>query len=82
MTQAMAAHQALEQAGERGRADRLALDRIVGRLSLSGLYRTLLTDWLPPICQSEDDVTRAKALNQTGKHNIKIVNKMINNIQN
>lgn len=70
LAQGMAAHQALERAGERDRADSLALERIVGRLSLFGLYRTLLDTWLPPICKSADPKVRADALNLTGKQHL------------
>ncbi len=67
LAQAMAAHQALRIAGEQAAADRWALARIVGPLSMAGLYATLLSDWLPPICRSQDPAVRAQALNQTGK---------------
>ena len=70
LTQAMATHQALRRAEETAEADRLALDVIVTSLNRAGLYRTLLTDWLPPICQSPDPHTRAAALNQTGKQHL------------
>jgi tetratricopeptide (TPR) repeat protein len=65
--QAIVVHTALRRAGQNDQADRFALDYIVGRLSLAGFFRTLLTDWLPTICQSADDHTRAEALGQTGK---------------
>ncbi len=65
--QAIHAHRALQAAGDQTAADRLALDHIVGRLSLQGLYRTLLETWLPPISQSPDPRTRAQALGQIGK---------------
>jgi len=66
LTQAIVAHEALQMAGQRAAADRLALERIVGPLNLQGLYRTLLDDWLPSICESDDAQTRGAALGQTG----------------
>ena len=62
--QGVIVHTALRRAGQNDRADRFALDYIVGPLNLAGLYRTLLADWLPPICQSADDYTRGEALGQ------------------
>ncbi|MBP6472801.1 MAG: tetratricopeptide repeat protein, partial [Chloroflexi bacterium] len=67
LQQAIILHQAWLAAEEVERANRLALDRIVGPLNRAGLFRTLLTDWLPPICQSGDRQTQAEALGQTGK---------------
>ena len=43
------------------------MDTIVGPLTLAGFYATLLTEWLPRICNSQDLKTRAEALGQTGK---------------
>ena len=48
-------------------AHRVALDWIVGPLSLSGLYQQVLEDWLPDIVKSSQKKTRAEALGQTGK---------------
>jgi tetratricopeptide (TPR) repeat protein len=67
LPQAITTHAALRRAQQIDQADRLALDWIVGPLNRDGLYHTLLTDWLPPICQSPDPQTRGEALNQTGK---------------
>jgi tetratricopeptide (TPR) repeat protein len=64
--QAIAAHTALRRAGRKVQADRLALNHIVSPLSLAGFFRTLLSDWLPDICASEDLVIRGVALGQTG----------------
>ncbi|ACF12851.1 Tetratricopeptide TPR_2 repeat protein [Chloroherpeton thalassium ATCC 35110] len=72
LNQAFIVHAALQRAEQTDEADRFALDYIVGKLNLAGLYRTLLSDWLPPICQSEDNFTRAEALGQTGKQNLHI----------
>ncbi|MCI5122399.1 MAG: tetratricopeptide repeat protein, partial [Candidatus Electrothrix sp. AUS4] len=65
-------HQALRMAERQEEADRLALDYIVGRLSMDGQYQTLLKHWLPAICRSEDKQTRAEALGQTGKQLVHI----------
>lgn len=67
MPQAMIVHQALRAAGEKEEADRFALDFIIGRLSLQGFYRTLLNDWLPDICRSENKKIQSEAFGQTGK---------------
>ena len=67
LTQAIATHQAMRAAEEKDAADRFALDFIVGRLNRAGLYRTLLTEWLPDICESENLKIKAEALGQTGK---------------
>lgn len=69
---AIITHAALRRAGQKDEADHPALDFIVGRLSLHGFFRTLLTDWLPDICQSENKQTRATALGQTGKQHLHI----------
>ncbi|GAB4163155.1 MAG: hypothetical protein Fur0021_38020 [Candidatus Promineifilaceae bacterium] len=74
VSQAILLHQAWQAAGEQARADRLALDGIVGWLSQAGLYRTLLRDWLPDICESPDRQTRAEALGQTGKQHLHLGN--------
>ena len=65
--QAVTVHRALKAAGRQAQADRFALDYIVGWYTMAGLYMTLLKEWLPDICRSEDDKTRAEGLNQTGK---------------
>jgi tetratricopeptide (TPR) repeat protein len=67
LSQAIAAHHALRRAEGDKAADMLALDYIVGRLTLAGLYVTLLTEWLPQICNSEDLKMRSEAFNQVGK---------------
>ena len=67
LTQAMAAHHALRRAGRHTEADRLTLDAVVGPLTRRGFYATLLTEWLPRICDSQDPSTRGEALGQTGK---------------
>ena len=66
LDQAVAVHQALRNAGEQATADRWVLYRIVEPLERTGLYASLLADWLPPICRSPDPALRAQALNQTG----------------
>ena len=72
LTQAMAAHAALLRAGRRNGADRLALNYIVGPLNRAGFYRTILEDWLPGICESDDLQTQGEALGQTGKQYLHI----------
>ncbi|MDX9993613.1 MAG: CHAT domain-containing protein, partial [Anaerolineales bacterium] len=67
LAQALLAHAALLRAGQQERADRLALERIFGPLTRAGLFATLLNEWAPAICTSEDLQTRADGLNQTGK---------------
>ena len=67
LSQAMIVHQALRAAEEQEEADRFALDKIVGKLSLHGFYRTVLDEWLPEICRSETPIVKAEALGQTGK---------------
>ncbi len=65
--QAIITHTTMRRAQQTEAAHRFALDKIVSNLSNAGLYHTLLTEWLPDICQSTDAQTRADALNQTGK---------------
>lgn len=65
--QILLVHEARLAAGQKDVADRLALDRIVGRMSLGGFYHILITVWLPPICESTDPQIKAEALGQTGK---------------
>ncbi|MDM8531395.1 tetratricopeptide repeat protein [Anaerolineales bacterium HSG25] len=66
LDQAIITHQALHRANQTEPAHRLALDYIVGRLSRAGLYHTLLTDWLPPMCEATEPATKARALNFMG----------------
>lgn len=63
--QAITAHQALRRAGRHNEADRLTL-LIVNPMRRAGLYATLLTEWLPRACNSDDAETKARALNDTG----------------
>jgi tetratricopeptide (TPR) repeat protein len=72
LAQAAAAHEALQMAGEQAAADRLALYRIVKALNRAGLYATLLSDWLPTICRSQEPSVRAEGLGQTGKQYLHI----------
>ncbi|MEM7132646.1 MAG: tetratricopeptide repeat protein [Chloroflexota bacterium] len=72
LPQALVVHQALARAEQVEERDRFALARIVGWLNRAGLYQTLLTEWLPPICQSTDPQTKAEALGQTGKQYLHI----------
>ena len=59
--------EALRRAERHPEADRLTLDRLVGKYTLDGRYAELLTRWLPRVCDSQDLKTRAEALGQTGK---------------
>ncbi len=45
----------------------LALDVIVGNLSLAGLYSRVLEDWIPEICKSDNLHIKGEALGLTGK---------------
>ncbi len=74
LSQAIITHHALQLSGENEAANRLALDRIVGQLSHQGFYQTVLQEWLPNICNSEDHQTRADALNQLGKQHLHLSN--------
>jgi tetratricopeptide (TPR) repeat protein len=74
LPQAILVHQAWRRAGENVKADRLALDVIIGPLNRQGLYQTLLAEWLPDICQSDDLQIRAEALGQTGKQHLHLGN--------
>ena len=67
LSQSITAHHALRRAERNTEADRLTLDTIVDPLTMAGFYATLLTEWLPGICKSEDLGTHAEALGQTGK---------------
>ena len=72
LTQAIVSHHALQLAGEKNVAEQLALDHIVGRLSLGGFYQTVLQEWLPEICKSNDLKIKAEGLGQTGKQYIHV----------
>jgi tetratricopeptide (TPR) repeat protein len=67
LEQAINAYHALRRADEHDQADRLVLDVVVGPLNRRGLYRTLLQNWLPRVCQSAQPQTRGEALGQAGK---------------
>ncbi|MBE0671409.1 MAG: tetratricopeptide repeat protein [Anaerolineales bacterium] len=64
--QAIAAHHALRRAERHDEADRLTLKHIIKPLKMAGFYTTLLSDWLPRICDSENIKTRGVALNEMG----------------
>ncbi len=72
LSQAIIVYQAWKLAEETEKARQFALNTIIGTLSLRGLYQTLLTDWLPDICQSENRQVRAEGLGQTGKQYLHI----------
>ena len=67
LNQTILTHHALRRAGRDAEADRLTLDFIVGPFTRGGLYATLLTEWLPSICNSQDLQMRGEGLGQTGK---------------
>ncbi|MCB9446422.1 MAG: tetratricopeptide repeat protein [Ardenticatenaceae bacterium] len=74
LMQALTAHQALRAAAQKEAADRFALDWIVGRLNRQGLYQTLLTEWLPDMCESDNLLIKAEALGQSGKQHLHLGN--------
>ncbi len=67
LNQAIIVHQALRRVKAKDEADRFALDYIISPLNNSGLFQTLLMEWLPDICQSKNQAIRSEALGQTGK---------------
>ncbi len=67
LSQAVITHDALRRAGQTELADRITLNLMVGSLTLSGSFVTLLEKWLPVILMSEDPSTKGEALGQTGK---------------
>ena len=73
-TQAQVVYRAFIKAELIHQAHRLALNVIVNALSRAGLYRTLLEEWLPEICLSDDDSNRADALDQTGRQHLHLGN--------
>ncbi len=66
LPQAETTYQALLKAGENESAYGFSLDRIVGAYQRAGRYHSLLDDWLPVLCQSQDNKHRARALGETG----------------
>jgi len=69
LPQAIIKYHALCRTRRDAEADRLTLDYVVTPMTRAGLYATLLSDWLPRICESQDLKTRAEAMNQVGKLN-------------
>ena len=67
LSQSIITYNALRRAGRTTEADRLTLDYIVGPFTNAGFHATLLTEWLPSICDSEDLQVKGEALGQTGK---------------
>ncbi|MDM8567903.1 tetratricopeptide repeat protein [Thiotrichales bacterium HSG1] len=65
--QALDVHQALLLAEEVEEARRFALDEIVSRFDMAGLYHDILTDWLPDILQTTDEKLKGDALNKIGE---------------
>ena len=70
LSQAVTTHHALSRAGRHTEADNLTLGYIVEPMTRAGFYTTLLNEWLPRICESQDLKTRGGALNQMGKLNL------------
>jgi tetratricopeptide (TPR) repeat protein len=66
LPRAIATYHALRRAQYHDKADFLALNDIIGPLTRAGYYKVLLDKWLPPICYSQDDKVRGKALAHTG----------------
>lgn len=66
LSRAIAAYHALRRAQYLAKADYLALNEVIVPLTKAGSYRALLDEWLPPICRSEDEQLRGKALAYTG----------------
>ena len=67
LDQMLIAHEALRQAELDEEAARLALDEVVLRFDLWGLYHTLLEEWLPALRESQDQAMKGLAFNRSGK---------------
>ena len=67
LSQSIITHSALRRAGRNADANRLTLDYIVGPFTRAGLYATLLTEWLPPVLNSEDLKTKGDAIGWVGR---------------
>lgn len=72
--QAIITHHALRRAKRQFEADRLTLDYIVKPLKLAGFYTSLINEWLPPICNSEDLETRGDGFLEIGEQYFHIGN--------
>ena len=70
LDQAIVVYHAKIKAGSLSQAHRFALDTIVGPLNLAGRYQTLIEDWLPALCQSDDQQIQSEALGQLGKQHL------------
>jgi len=66
LSQAITTYHAFHRAERHNEADRLTLDYIVNPMRRAGFYATLLTEWLPRICESQDLKVRGKAYNVMG----------------
>ena len=55
MGQGITTHHALRRATRHDEADRLALDYIVGPMKVAGFYGVFLNDWLPRICEIDNE---------------------------
>ncbi|VFM96886.1 MAG: Tetratricopeptide repeat-containing protein [Candidatus Kentron sp. G] len=67
LDQGLITHAALQAAALTEEAHEFALDWIVGWFDRTGLYRTLLADWLPRMRESDVPGTRAGAMNASGQ---------------
>lgn len=68
----LASHAALLAANLTEQGQRLVLDWIIGPLNRSGMYHTLLDDWLPPLAEADNPQIRGEALGQIGKQYLHI----------
>ncbi|WP_353572127.1 tetratricopeptide repeat protein [Candidatus Albibeggiatoa sp. nov. BB20] len=66
LTQAIISHEAFVFAQLQEKANQFALDKIVGQLIHVGMYQRVLTDWLPPLRESDKQEIKAKALGYSG----------------
>ena len=67
MSQVITACHVLRRAERHAKADDLILQYVREPLERAGFYMTLLEDWLPKVCNSEDLYTRGRALNDMGE---------------
>ncbi len=66
LDQVLIAHEALRQAELDEEAARLALGIIVPNFNRSGLYHTLLKEWLPALRESQEQAMKGEAFNWSG----------------
>ncbi|MBU2005450.1 MAG: CHAT domain-containing protein, partial [Gammaproteobacteria bacterium] len=68
----LSTHAALLAANLTEQGQRLVLDWIIGPLTMAGMYRTLLDDWLPPLAEADNQQIKGEALGQIGKQYLHI----------